>query len=170
MFTVKGAVTQKFRRVWFPDSKWGDYEKNRDTYLNHTLDAVVAANLTKPYIEIGSDAIRLNAIFKAHRKRSPEYEEYLENCVKKMSKYYGFTEAYTRSLLSQTEKVPSFVPRLDREVKARFNDEDKTRFEKDMKQLYGNETPLIVPPHMPVTSHKQDKKPHSCCGDRRRSA
>ncbi len=166
VFPVKGAITQKFRRIWFPDSVWGQAEKDRSTYLNHALDAVVCANLTKAYIEIGSDALRLIAIFKAHgKKRSPEYEEYMERCVDKMSKYYGFAPAVTRRLLSHTDSVPSYVPRLSREVKARFNDTDPVQFEKDMRAIYGNEAPFIVPPHMPVTSLKQDKKFRGCIAD-----
>lgn len=166
VFPVKGAVTQKFRREWFRDSKWGEEEKNRETYLNHALDAVVAANLTKPYIEIGSDALRLIALLKhARGRRTPEYEAYLEDCVTKMQKYYGFAEDYTRNLLSNTQRVPSFVPRLVQEVKARFNDEDAERFAREMKEIYGREAPFVFAPHMPITSIKPDRKFKGCIAD-----
>ena len=109
---VKGSVTQRFRRVWFNGTPWGD-EKDRSTYLHHAVDAAIAANLTRPYIEIGSDALRLISIFKYHkRKYTPEYYNYLDSCVDKMKKYYGFGEDYTRSLLSNISSVPSCVPKL----------------------------------------------------------
>ncbi len=166
VFTVKGAVTQKFRREWFKDSPWGDAEKNRENYLNHALDALVAANLTKAYIEIGSDALRLIALYRRYRSTSaPEYVEYLEKCVRKMEKYYGFPEAKTRMLLKNTERAPAYLPRLADEVKVRFNDEDENAFDEGVKKLYGNEAPFIVPPHIPVTSHKQDKKFKGCIAD-----
>jgi len=159
VFTVKGAVTQKFRREWFKDSAWGEYEKKRDTYLNHALDALIAANLTKPYIEIGSDALRLISIYKSHKSRiTPEYDEYLEKCIAKMREYYGFNDEYTRKLLSRTGRAPSFVPRLVDEVRVRFYDEDEKVFNENVEKLYGNEAGFIVPPHMPITSHKQEKK------------
>ncbi len=157
--TVKGAVTQKFRREWFRGSKWGEEEKCRETYLNHALDAVIAANLTKPYIEIGSDALRLISIYKYNKSKiTPEYTEYFEKCIDKMEKYYGFDREYTRKMLSNTGRVPSYVPRLFDEVDVRFNDSDEKAFEDGVQRLYQGESDFIVPPHIPITSHKQNKK------------
>lgn len=161
--TVKGSVTQKFRREWFRDQRWGSDEKDRETYLNHALDAVVAANLTRPYIEIGSDSLRLLSIFKRNRGRyTEEYDEYLEKCVSKMKKYYGFDEDYTRKLLCRAGRVPSFVPRLAEEVAVRFvvdrEDKDEKKFYEEVNALYRLDSEFIVPPHYPVTSCKQDKK------------
>ena len=157
--TVKGSVTQKFRREWFRGTRWGTDEKSRDTYLNHALDALVAANLTRPYIEIGSDALRLISIYKSHRNTvTPEYDEYLGNCVTKMKKYYGFDEEYTRRLLSRTGRVPAYVPRLSDEVSVRFWEGDADKFEENINRVYGNEAPFVCPPHIPVTSHKPEKK------------
>ena len=160
VFPVKGSVTQKFRREWFRNTVWGEEEKNRDTYLNHALDALIAANLTKPYIEIGSDAMKLRGIYRLHRyQKSPEYEEYLDSCVAKMKKYYGFAEAYTRKLLSRPEYVPSYIPDLAGEVKVRFVDgvEDDV-FRKGIEAFYGKDALFTVPPHKPVVSLKQARK------------
>ncbi|MBQ7647313.1 MAG: type II CRISPR RNA-guided endonuclease Cas9, partial [Clostridia bacterium] len=166
VFTVKGSVTQRFRREWFRGTEWGKEEKDRDTYLNHALDALVAANLTKAYIEIGSDAMKLTQIYRAHRYQiTEEYESYLDKCVKKMSKYYGFSEGYTKKLLSKPERIPSFVPRLKDEVAVRFNDSDREAFDKGVSALYSKEAPFIDPPHIPITSHKQNKKFKGCIAD-----
>ncbi len=161
--TVKGSVTQKFRREWFKDQRWGSDEKDRETYLNHALDAVVAANLTKPYIEIGSDSLRLLSIFKRSRGRyTEEYDEYLEKCVSKMKKYYGFDEDYTRKLLCRAGRVPSFVPRLAEEVAVRFvvdkEEKGEKAFSREVNAVYRLDSDFIVPPHYPVTSCKRDLK------------
>lgn len=166
VFTVKGSITQKFRREWFRDSKWGANQKDRDNYLNHALDALVAANLTKPYIEIGSDSLRLISILKQNRgKKSPEYYDYLDSCIQKMKKYYGFGEEYTRSLLSHTDRVPSYVPRLTNEVSVRFDCETEEEFERKTALIYGMETPFRYPLQMPIVSHKQTKKFKGCIAD-----
>lgn len=161
--TVKGSVTQKFRREWFRDQRWGSDEKDRETYLNHALDAVVAANLTRPYIEIGSDSLRLLSIFKRSRGHyTEEYNEYLGKCVSKMKKYYGFDEDYTRNLLCRAGRVPSFVPRLAEEVAVRFvvdkEEKDEKTFFEEVNAVYRLDSEFVVPPHFPVTSCKQDKK------------
>lgn len=157
--TVKGSVSQKFRREWLRTTAWGDAEKNRETYLNHAIDALVCANLTRPYIEIGSDAMKLRSIFFANRKQfTNEYYDYLGECVEKMKKYYGFREDYTAKLLRDPHKIPAFLPRLVEEVRVRFNDTDEALFTKEVARLYGEEADFIVPPHMPLTSHKQEKK------------
>lgn len=159
VFTVKGPVTQKFRREWFRDSRWGSEEKDRSTYLNHALDALIAANLTKEYIEIGSDALRLRAILRANKNaRTREYDEYLEKCIEKMKKYYGFGEEYTRTLLTQRGRVPSYLPRLTEEVSVRFEEGDGQAFAERVEKLYGRETPFLVPPHLPLASLKQERK------------
>jgi CRISPR-associated endonuclease Csn1 len=133
---IKGALTSKFRRIWLNDKTWGNKEKNRDTYLNHAVDAVVIANLTPAYVEIASDNIKLQQIFRRFRRRDiPEYEDYLERCIKKMKKYYGFSEEYTRTLLMKTQRVPSYVPNLQYEVDIRFNSTDPDLFEKKIEEL-----------------------------------
>ena len=166
VFTVKGSVTHKFRLEWFRDSRWGDEEKYRTSYLNHALDALIAANLTKAYIEIGSDSLRLIAMYKQARgKITADYTAYLESCIDKMKKYYGFSEEYTRSLLTHTGRVPSYLPRLAAEVAVRFDSETEEEFNEGIEKIYGNETPFMYPLQMPVTSHKQNKKFRGCIAD-----
>lgn len=159
VFTVKGAVTQKFRREWFRDTKWGEEEKNRDNYLNHAIDALIAANLTKAYIEIGSDALRLKAIRKKyHNNVTKEFEDYLDSCIAKMKKYYGFGEKETEKLLLSEKRAPAYVPRLLEEVEARTFEGSKEEFDKKIASVYKNDPEFVVAPHMPVTSLKQNKK------------
>lgn len=159
VFAVKGGMTSKFRKIWLNDCVWGDEEKNRDTYLNHAVDAVVVANLTPAYIEIASDSLKLRSIYYKHRKTlSGEYNDYLNKCVDKMEKYYGFSKEYTQKLLRNTERVPSYIPRLSAEIQARFKDEDIEDFNKGIKRFYGDNAEFIVQPQMPITSHKQNKK------------
>lgn len=164
---VKGSITQKFRREWFRTRKWGEAEKNRDTYLNHALDALIAANLTRPYIELGSDAMKLRRIFFANQKRKTgkynvyqdgEYKDYLDDCIRKMKKYYGFPENYTMELLQDPHRIPSYIPRLAEEVDVRFEDEDAEAFQAGVLRLYGPNPDFVVPPHMPLTSHKPERK------------
>ncbi len=110
---IKGVLTSVYRKRWFADSIWGAEEKARESYLNHAVDAVVIANLSPAYIEIASDAQKLIRLYKRYGKKiSAEYEEYLNSCIKKMQKYYGFLESRTEKLLRGREKVPSYVSEL----------------------------------------------------------
>lgn len=152
---VKGSVTQRFRREWFRDTEWGDAEKNRDNYLHHALDAVICANLTRAYIEIGSDAMRLISIFKYHkRKYTPEYQNYLDACVEKMKKHYGFREEYTRQLLAYVKKVPTYVPQLKKEVLCRFT--DKVIVSQKPERKFRGE----IADAKPIRIEEIDGKPH----------
>ena len=160
VFAVKGAVTSRFRRYWLGETDWGDEEKKRDSYLNHAVDAIVIANLSKPYIEIGSDAVKLRQIYnRNHRDISaPAYKDYFESCVRKMRQYYGFDEKYTALLLSKPERIPSRAPKLAEEVKVRTVDDNEEAFKKGIKEVYGNCSQFVFPPQMPITSHKQERK------------
>jgi len=167
VIAVKGAVTQKFRREWFYGTDFGKQDKDRKSYLNHALDAVVAANLTRAYIEIGSDALRLQTLWKKHKNiRSAEYDEYLESCIRKMEKHYGFSEQRTRMLLEMRGRVPSYVPFLCEEVQVRFfegtenasPEENQTAFDKGVANYYKDLSVFTVKPHMPITSHKPNRK------------
>lgn len=167
VFTIKGAVTSKFRREWMRDTKWGEEEKNRDSYLNHAMDAVIMANLTPAYIEIGSDAIKLRQIYNKNNKNAevPEYKEYFANCVDKMEKYYHFSRDYTAKLLRSPKDIPSYVPDLKEEVLWRFNDESEAAFSEKVKEKYGDCSDFIIPPHIPITSHKPNRKFKGCIAD-----
>ena len=159
VYGIKGAITSKFRRRWLNKDTWGDEEKDRSSYLNHAADAVIIVNLTPAYVEIATDSITLNRIFRSSSMTiTNEYNEFLAGCVKKMKKYYGFPEDYTRKLLSQKGRIPSFIPNIGAEVDIRFNDSDQELFDKQVKEYYGNLDKFTLPPRMPMTSHKQEKR------------
>ena len=89
------------RRLWLNKKTWGDEQKNRNNNLHHAADAIVIANLTPAYLEIASDKIKLDRIYKDYHKRiSDEYLTYLGKAVNKMVKYYGFNKEYAEKLLA----------------------------------------------------------------------
>lgn len=159
VYGIKGALTSKFRRIWLNKDSWGSDEKNRDNYLTHAVDAVVIANLTPAFVEIASDNIKLQQIYKHSRSvKSFEYTDYMDKCIRKMMKNYGFTEEYTRRMLSSVDKVPSYVPNLRQQVDVRFNDSDPELFANQVNTLYGDCSDFLIKPHMPLTYHKPEKK------------
>ena len=159
VYAIRGAITTRFRRIWLKGSPWGEVEKDRTTYLNHAIDAVVIANLSPAYVEIASDNMRLQQILRSHKRvETDEYREYMENAVKKMQKYYGFSPDYTRSLLCHKERVPSLIQNLRDEVDIRFNDHDEALFKTQVESFYGSNADFIYPPHIPLTSHKPERR------------
>ena len=159
VFGVKGAFTSRFRKIWLNNTEWGDDDKRRDSYLNHAIDAVVVANLTPAYLEIASDNIKLQQIRKQNKKRSnAAFDDYIERCCKKMKKYYGFDEEYTRQLLSNSKQVPAYLPKIKEEVEARFIDNDEELFKEKVVALYGENANFKVKPQMPIVSCKAERK------------
>ena len=159
VYAVRGAITSRFRRIWLKGSPWGEEEKDRNSYLNHAVDAVVIANLTPAYVEIASDNMRLQQILRSHKRvETEEYKEYMENAIRKMQKYYGFSPEYTRSLLCHKERVPSLIRNLRDEVDIRFNDHDEALFQAQVEAFYGSNADFIYPLHMPLTSHKPERR------------
>jgi len=160
VFGINGTITSKFRRVWFVGTDWGKDDKDRSTYLNHALDAVVIANLEPAYIEIGSDAIKLQRLYRISKTADPkksEYESYKDACISKMQHYYGFNPNYTQKLLSDVRKVPSLVPNLKEEVLVRFIDDDEEKFREQINAFYKGRVDTTKM-HMPLVSHKQERK------------
>ncbi len=166
VYAIKGAITSKMRRWWLNDT-WGDDEKNRENNLHHAADAIVIANLTPAYVEIASDAIKLQNIYKAHHKQeSFEYTTYLNGAVKKMAKYYGFSEAYSRRLLEAKGRIPSLVRNLSTEVDKRLVDNSieffrnitPERFMANVKDYYRDDQAFAESLSMPLVSYKQNKK------------
>ena len=111
VFGVKGIITSRMRRLWLNKKTWGDEQKNRDNNLHHAADAIVIANLTPAYLEIASDKIKLDRIYKDYHKRiSDEYLIYLGKAVNKMVKYYGFNKEYAEKLLATPySRVPAII-------------------------------------------------------------
>lgn len=167
VYAIKGAITSKMRKLWLNSKSWGNDEKDRENNLHHAADAVVIANLTPAYVEIASDNLKLQNIFKAHHKQeSFEYTTYLNNAVKKMAKYYGFNEAYSRRLLEAKGRIPSLVRNLYAEVDKRlvdnsleiFKDITVEKFIANVKDYYRDDQAFAESLSMPLVSYKQNKK------------
>lgn len=167
VYGIKGALTSRLRKKWLNKATWGSDEKNRDNNLHHAADAVVIANMTPACIELASDNIKLNNIFHAyHKKRSIEYDIYLEKAKRKMEKYYGYAPAYTEKLLTKHGRVPSIISRLADEVDIRLTDPalegyvDATaeNFAAKTKAFYINDLEFAAKLKMPLVSYKQRKK------------
>lgn len=154
---IKGAYTARFRRLWLNEASWGSKDRENSN-LHHAIDAIVVANLTPAYIEIASDNIKLYQMFKSTGKIvTDDYKEYLEKAIVKMRKIYGFSEDYTRHLLTRKGRVPSAIPNLRDEVDIRFNDYDQELFDAHIQSFYSDEV-FIKTLHMPLVSYKQNKK------------
>ena len=167
VYAIKGAITSKMRKLWLNSKSWGNDEKDRENNLHHAADAVVIANLTPAYVEIASDTLKLQNIYKAHHKQeSFEYTTYLNDAVKKMAKYYGFNEAYSRRLLEAKGRIPSIVRNLYVEVDKRLVDNSleifqaitPERFMANVKDYYRGDQAFAESLSMPLVSYKQNKK------------
>lgn len=167
VYAVKGAITSKMRKLWLNKKTWGSDEKDRSNNLHHAADALVIANLTPAYVEIVSDNMKLNRIFREHHKKeSYEYTDYLNRAVEKMQKYYGFNEMYARRLLEAKGKIPSRISQLEREADIRladssleyYKDIDETRFRENVKDFYRDEQEFAAQLQLPLVSYKQNKK------------
>ena len=167
VYAIKGAITSKMRKLWLNSKSWGNDEKDRENNLHHAADAVVIANLTPAYVEIASDNLKLQNIYKAHHKQeSFEYTTYLNGAVKKMAKYYGFNEAYSRRLLEAKGRIPSLVRNLYAEVDKRLVDNSleffqnitPDRFTANVKDYYRDDQAFAESLSMPLVSYKQNKK------------
>lgn len=167
VFAVKGVLTSRLRKLWLNKETWGSEEKNRENNLHHAADAIVIANMTPACIEIASDNIKLNQIFKANRKRrNAEYDIYLDKAKRKMEKYYGFSPEYTEKLLTKHGRVPSIIQRLESETDIRLTDPTAEGYVKEAAETFKervNDFYIAAPEfaasvNMPLVSYKQDKK------------
>lgn len=162
---IKGSVTSRFRQRWLKSkskeykvsSVYGLEQKTRDLhYYHHAIDAVVVANLTRPYIEVAQDYVKLcsmridsdrlaregNAKTSLRIKESIDLE--INKSIEKMKKVYGFGEDYTRNLLNNGY-VPSICSNLREEVEVRVPlriDMDVKAYE-DMLSYYKKLTYLL---------------------------
>lgn len=167
VYAVKGAITSRMRKKWLNEKSWGAVEKDRSNNLHHAADALVIANLTPAYVEIASDNMKLNKIYREHHKQiSFEYTDYLEKAVRKMQKYYGFNEAYARRLLEAKGRIPSIIKNLEREADIRLTDEsmefyqdkDASSFAEKAADFYRDDPQFAAGLQMPLVSYKQNKK------------
>lgn len=160
VYGIKGGLTSRFRKIWLNKKTWGGDEKDRGTsHLHHAVDAVVIANLTPAYVEMASDNIKLQQIFRRTKNTAnPEYQQYLDSCIRKMKKYYGLSEDYVRVLLTKTQKVPSYIPNIRDEVEIRFNDQDEELWQGQIISFYRGKGDFVRQPRQPLVSYKQERK------------
>lgn len=168
VFGVKGIITSRMRRLWLNKKTWGDEQKNRDNNLHHAADAIVIANLTPAYLEIASDKIKLDRIYKDYHKRiSEEYLTYLGKAVNKMVKYYGFNKEYTEKLLATPySRVPAMIRNIADEVDIRlwdnslefYKDVSEEQFYKNAKAFYNDDTNFAKSVKPVLVSYKQNRK------------
>ena len=168
VFGVKGIITSRMRRLWLNKKTWGDEQKNRDNNLHHAADAIVIANLTPAYLEIASDKIKLDRIYKDYHKRiSDEYLIYLGKAVNKMVKYYGFNKEYAEKLLATPySRVPAIIRNIADEVDIRlwdnslecYKDVSEEQFYKNVRAFYKDDTVFADTIKPVLVSYKQNKK------------
>lgn len=168
VFGVKGIITSRMRRLWLNKKTWGDEQKNRDNNLHHAADAIVIANLTPAYLEIASDKIKLDRIYKDYHKRiSDEYLTYLGKAVNKMVKYYGFNKEYTEKLLATPySRVPAMIRNIADETDIRlwdnslecYKDVSEEQFYKNLKAFYKDDAVFADTIKPVLVSYKQNKK------------
>lgn len=168
VFGVKGIITSRMRRLWFNKKTWGDEQKNRDNNLHHAADAIVIANLTPAYLEIASDKIKLDRIYKDYHKRiSEEYLTYLGKAVNKMVKYYGFNKEYAEKLLATpNSRVPAMIRNIADETDIRlwdnsfecYKDVSEEQFYKNVRAFYKDDTVFADTIKPVLVSYKQNKK------------
>ncbi len=137
---IKGAITSRFRKRWlgtktkrydYMPSIYGLEKKTRDLhYYHHAIDAVVVANLTRPYIELAQDHVKFDSMRRdidnlernGNGSTALKFQEELiqeqAKTVDKMFKHYGFNREYTKELLA-SGYVPSICEDLRKEVEVR---------------------------------------------------
>ena len=168
VFGVKGIITSKMRKLWLNKKTWGDEQKNRDNNLHHAADALVIANLTPAYLEIASDKIKLDRIYKDyHKKISNEYLTYLSKAVNKMVKYYGFNKEYAEKLLgTPNSRIPAMIRNIADEADIRlwdnnieyYKDVSEEQFYKNAKAFYNDDTNFAKSVKPVLVSYKQNRK------------
>ncbi len=168
VFGVKGVITSKMRTLWLNKKSWGGDKKNRDNNLHHAADALVIANLTPAYLEIASDKIKLNRIYKeCNRKITDEYLTYLNKAVSKMVKYYGFNKDYAEKLLATPNgRVPAVIRNIADEADIRlwdsslefYKDISEEQFYKNVKAFYKDDLAFANTIRPVLVSYKQEKK------------
>lgn len=137
---IKGSVTSRFRKRWlgsktkrydYVPSIYGLEKKTRNLhYYHHAIDAIVVANLTRPYIEIAQDYVKLQSIWKEYSFHSKQgnaetaqrlFDDYNSERAKaadKMHEHYHFNREFTLGLLD-SGYVPSICEDLRNEIEVR---------------------------------------------------
>lgn len=162
VFGIRGHITSRFRKEWLGKNTWGSEEKCRTNYLNHAADAIVLANLSKMDVEIAMDYEKLRQIRRHYGEMSIQYDHFLNHAAQRIAAFYPITEEAIRKQLAESERTPSYVPSLGREVDLRLgNPEGETRSEEEYRaetEMYYEGAAFVVKPHLPYVSMKVEKK------------
>ncbi|ORU00682.1 CRISPR-associated protein, Csn1 family [Anaerovibrio sp. JC8] len=166
VYAINGAITSRMRKMWLNKKTWGNPEKNRENNLHHAADAIVIANLTPAAVELASDNLKLQNIFRQNGKRvTEEYENYLDRAVRKIEKYYHFNPELAKKLLVSKDRIPSMVRLLREETDKRLVDPSLEEFKmvtpesfrQNLEQYY-NDPEFVASIQMPLVSYKQSKR------------
>lgn len=162
VFGIRGHITSRFRKEWLGKNTWGSDEKCRDNYLNHAADAIVLANLSKMDVEIAMDYEKLRQIQRHYGETSIQYDHFLNHAAQRIATFYPITEEAVRKQLVESERTPSYVPNLKKEVDLRLgNPEGETRSEEEYRaktEMYYEGAAFMVRPHLPYVSMKVERK------------
>lgn len=162
VFGIRGHITSRFRKEWLGKNTWGSDEKCRDNYLNHAADAIVLANLSKMDVEIAMDYEKLRQIQRHYGETSIQYDHFLNHAAQRIATFYPITEEAVRKQLVESERTPSYVPNLEKEVDLRLgNPEGETRSEEEYRaktEMYYEGAAFMVRPHLPYVSMKVERK------------
>lgn len=162
VFGIRGHITSRFRKEWLGKNTWGSDEKCRANYLNHAADAIVLANLSKMDVEIAMDYEKLRQIQRHYGETSIQYDHFLNHAAQRIAAFYPITEEAIRKQLAESERTPSYVPNLGREVDLRLgNPEGETRSEEEYRaktEMYYEGAAFVVKPHLPYVSMKVERK------------
>lgn len=162
VFGIRGHITSRFRKEWLGKNTWGSEEKCRANYLNHAADAIVLANLSKMDVEIAMDYEKLRQIRRHYGEMSIQYDHFLNHAAQRIAAFYPITEEAIRKQLVESERTPSYVPNLEKEVDLRLgNPEGETRSEEEYRaktEMYYEGAAFVVKPHLPYVSMKVERK------------
>ena len=162
VFGIRGHITSRFRKEWLGKNTWGSEEKCRTNYLNHAADAIVLANLSKMDVEIAMDYEKLRQIRRHYGETSIQYDHFLKNAAQRIAAFYPITEEAIRKQLVESQRTPSYVPNLEKEVDLRLgNPEGETRSEEEYRaktEMYYEGAAFVVKPHLPYVSMKVERK------------
>ena len=108
------------------------------------------------------DYEKLRQIRRHYGEMSIQYDHFLNHAAQRIAAFYPITEEAIRKQLAESERTPSYVPSLGREVDLRLgNPEGETRSEEEYRaetEMYYEGAAFVVKPHLPYVSMKVEKK------------
>lgn len=108
------------------------------------------------------DYEKLRQIRRHYGEMSIQYDHFLNHAAQRIAAFYPITEETIRKQLVESERTPSYVPNLGREVDLRLgNPEGETRSEEEYRaetEMYYEGAAFVVKPHLPYVSMKVERK------------